>query len=138
MRGKMAALKKGRIPSDDEFTSILLDDSDAVPGRRHLGTDAPDEEEEEEGEEGEEGEEEEEEGDGQELEGENPEADQDLNAQVDHLMKNLLEQSQEHQSICVLLFVLTVVTSLGSSSAGRPKMHLDDEFEGIYGDDDDD
>jgi hypothetical protein len=130
MRGKLAALKKGRIPSDDEFTSILLDESEVVPGRRPLETSvAPGEEEEVE---------EEEEGDGQELEGENPETDQDLNAQVDHLMKNLLEQSQEHQSICVLLLVLMVVSSVGSSGAGRPKLHLDDDFEGIYGDDDDD
>jgi hypothetical protein len=136
MRGKLAALKKGRIPTDVEFTSILLDDSEVVPGRRDLETSAAPGEEEEEVEE--EQEEEEEEGDGQELEGENPEADQDLNAQVDHLMKNLLEQSQEHQSNCVLLFVLISVSSVGSSGAGRPKMHLDDEFEGIYGKDDDD
>jgi hypothetical protein len=133
MRAKLAALKKGRIPTDDEFTSILLDDSEVVPGRRDLETSAaPGEEEVEEEEE-----EEEEEGDGQELEGENPEAEQDLNAQVDHLMKNLLEQSQEHQSNRVLLFVLISVSSVGSSGAGRPKLHLDDEFEGIYGNDDD-
>ena len=93
MRAKLAALKKGRIPTDDEFTSILLDDSEVVPGRRDLEASvAPGEEEEEEEEE------DEDEGDGQELEGENPETDQDLHAQVDHLMKNLLEQSQEHQS----------------------------------------
>jgi hypothetical protein len=130
MRAKLAALKKGRIPTDDEFTSILLDDSEVVPGRRDLETSAaPGEEEEEEEEE-----EEVEEGDGQELEGENPET---VNAQVDHLMKNLLEQSQEHQSNRVLLFVLISVSSVGSSGAGRPKLHLDDEFEGIYGNDDD-
>jgi hypothetical protein len=97
MRGKLKALKEGRIPTDDEFLPILLDDTEIVSGRRYPKSSAAPGEEEEEDEQEEE--ESADEGDGQELAGENPETDNELNAQVDHLMKNLLEQSQEHQSI---------------------------------------
>lgn len=92
MRMKLQILREGRIPSDAELVPLLLDTnpSSATPGAE---TSVPPEE----GDVPEEdGEEEEDEG---EDEGENMLEDKPLEAQVDILMQNLLQQSEAHQSI---------------------------------------
>jgi hypothetical protein len=90
MRGKLLALRQGRILSDDEFISILYDKSIATnPASDERGASAPPEDEQEE----EDAEEED------EVEGENVEEDRGLNARVDDLINNLIQQSEEHLSI---------------------------------------
>ena len=94
MRMKLQILREGRIPSDAELVPLLLDTnpSSATPG---VDTSVPPEDEEVP--------EEEEEEDGEEVEGEvegeNILGDKSLEAQVDMVMQNLLQQSEAHQSI---------------------------------------
>src|SRR2546423_3306382 len=89
MRTKLQILREGRIPSDAALAPLLIDTnaSSSAPG---IEASVPLEDEEEVPEE-----EEEDEG---EVEGENMLEDKQLEAQVDMLMQNLLQQSEAHQS----------------------------------------
>jgi hypothetical protein len=134
MRMKLQILREGRIPSDAELVPLLLDTnpSSATPG---VETSVPPEDEEIPEEEEEDGEEVE-----GEVEGENMLGDKPLEAQVDLLMQNLLQQSEAHQSIPrpdYLRVVLTKVVVGQSTSTEGPKGTKEDaEFENIYGDED--
>ena len=89
MRAKLSALREGRLPSDDEFASLLLDNNISVtppPEESFLpageivdGDSVYDDDE--------------------QLEGENVDDENLMGDQVDHLMTNLMEQSREHLSI---------------------------------------
>ena len=96
MRTKLLALREGRIPLDEEFTSMLEDNSISV---------APDPEEpgllEQE-----KNEEDEEDDDDDEVEGEIVEDDNTLDAHVDELMVNLMQQSAEHLSLSIKCFAI--------------------------------
>lgn len=90
MRGKLLALRQGRIPLDDEFTLILHDKciSTNLASEEFDESIAPEDEQEEEGAE-----------EGNEVEGENVEEDRRLTTRVDDLIMNLIQQSEEHLSI---------------------------------------
>ena len=123
MRAKLNALREGRIPVDTEYITILTDTN--ITASRQSGTleaeDEPDEGDE---------------GEPDEVEGENVETEKDLNARVDHLMMNLMQQSEEHRSKSKF-FVANSVWEYQPNPIGRPKAHFEEEYgDDIYGDDD--
>jgi hypothetical protein len=89
MKGKLAALREGRIPEDEEFISILEE--------KYAGGDEPDasvivREEENDGDDDMDDEDD-------QLEGENVDGEgTELETRVDNLMTNIMHQSKEHQS----------------------------------------
>ena len=132
MRTKLQILREGKIPSDAALAPPLLDTniSSSAPG---IEASVPLEDEEEVPEE-----EEEDEG---EVEGENMLEDKQLEAQVDMLMQNLLQQSEAHQSSSSsaylrIALLTNVVVGQGSSVEGQKAVKGDGEFENIYGDED--
>lgn len=92
MRAKLLALREGRILSDDEFISVLSDNSVSVtPAPEEPGLPAEEDAVDEDAED-----------DDEQVEGENIDEEKSLNDQVDHLMVNLMEQSKDHLSISFL------------------------------------
>lgn len=88
MRGKLLALREGRIPSDDEFTSILQDNSistSPAPEESALQEQREHDEDDEE--------------DDEQVEGEIVEDEKTPDAHLDDLMMNLVQQSAEHLSM---------------------------------------
>jgi hypothetical protein len=93
MRAKLSALRDGRIADDSEFTSILLDtnitaETSVAPEDEDLEDEDEDEDEDE------------------QVEGENVETEHDLEARVDHLMMNLMQQSEEHQGTTMSILLI--------------------------------
>lgn len=86
MRGKLLALREGRVPSDNEFASILQDNSISTsPPPEELVL--PEQEHDEDAEE-----------DDEQVEGEIVEDEKIPDAHLDDLMMNLVQQSAEHLS----------------------------------------
>ena len=87
MRGKLLALREGRIPSDLEFISILQDNSIATsPAPEELVL--PEQQEHDEVDEE----------DDEQVEGEIVEEEKTPDVHLDDLMMNLVQQSAEHLS----------------------------------------
>ena len=93
MRAKLLASREGRIPSDEEFTSILQDhtistspgpEESVVPDQLEQPEDVDVDEDEDD--------------DDEPVEGEIVEDEKTLDAHVDDLMMNLVQQSAEHLS----------------------------------------
>src|SRR5947207_3245066 len=87
MRAKLLALREGRIPADEEFISVLQDNTISttaypeeaiIPDQQEYHEDDDD--------------------DDSQVEGELVEDEKILNAHVDDLVMNLLQQSAEHLS----------------------------------------
>lgn len=133
MRAKLQILREGRIPSDAALAPLLLDTntSSSAPG---IEASVPLEDEEEVPDEDDE--------DDGEVEGENMVEDIQLEAQVDMLMQNLLQQSEAHQSSFPSAYLraallTSVVVGHSSSVEGQKGLKGDGELENIYGDEDD-
>jgi hypothetical protein len=89
MRAKLSALREGKILPDDEFASILLDNSISVTSPlEEPSLPAGEEVDQHSGEE-----------DDEQLEGENIEDEKSMGDLEDHLIVGLVEQSKEHLSI---------------------------------------
>lgn len=91
MRAKLSALRDGRIADDSEFTSILLDTN--ITAETSVAPEDEDIEDEDEDED-------------EQVEGEDVETEHDLEARVDHLMMNLMQQSEEHQGTTMSILLI--------------------------------
>ena len=127
MRGKLLALREGRIPSDVVFTSILLDNTisttsgpeeHVVPDQQERHSDEDEDEDE----------------DDEQVEGEIVEDEKTPDVNMDDLMMNLVQQSAEHLSTSSLNRTDVIVSGRQIVEVERTKLLDDDYGDAIYGD----